>query len=133
MHRKNRSTKKNLREKGLRRIVAAISMMLLGTAMFVMPAMAATVNASTMMGNLISLMCSMFKYVGVALFVWAIIQFILATKRSDADSKSDAIQTGVCGIALMSVALIVTAMNLTNAIGSGTINDDMLDNLNGAE
>lgn len=85
---------------------------------------AAAVEASATMGKLISLMCSMFKYVGIALFVWAIIQFILATKRSDADSKADAIQTAVCGVALIGVGTIVGALGIENI---GTVEDTMLD------
>lgn len=127
MHRKHHSTKRNIKK-----VLISLAMMLLGTMMFVMPAMADTISASTMMTNLISLMCSMFKYVGAAIFVWAIIQFILATKRSDADSKSDAIQTAVCGIALMAISLIITAMGLTSAVGGGTISDDTLDSLGGS-
>ena len=83
-----------------------------------------TVGASATMSKLISLMCSMFKYVGIALFVWAIIQFILATKRSDADSKADAIQTAVCGVALIGIGAIVTALGLPNV---SDINDTALD------
>lgn len=82
-----------------KKILVCLSMMLLGSVMFIIPALATAPNASTTMFNLISLMLSMFKYVGAAIFVWAIIQFILATKRSDADSKADAVQTAVCGIA----------------------------------
>lgn len=108
-----------------KRVMVCLAMMALGTIMFVFPAFAA-VSASTTMANLISLMCSMFKYVGAAIFVWAIIQFVLATKRSDADSKADAVQTAVCGIALMSIALIVNALGIGDAIdGSGT---DFTDN-----
>ena len=98
-----------------KRVLWCLAMMVLGTIMFVLPAFAA-VSASTTMANLISLMCSMFKYVGAAIFVWAIIQFVLATKRSDADSKADAVQTAVCGIALMSIALIVNALGIGSAI-----------------
>ena len=110
-----------------KRVMVCLAMMALGTIMFVFPAFAA-VSASTTMANLISLMCSMFKYVGAAIFVWAIIQFVLATKRSDADSKADAVQTVVCGIALMSIALIVNALGIGDAIdGSGTdFTDDKL-------
>ena len=78
-----------------KKILVCLSMMLLGSVMFIIPALATAPNASTTMFNLISLMLSMFKYVGAAIFVWAIIQFILATKRSDADSKADAVQTAV--------------------------------------
>lgn len=107
-----------------KKVAWCLAMMVLGSMMFIMPAFAA-VRASATMNNLISLMCSMFKYVGAAIFVWAIIQFILATKRSDADSKADAVQTAVCGIALMGIALIVNALGIGDAIdGNG---DDFTD------
>lgn len=102
-----------------KRVLWCLAMMVLGTMMFMVPAFAATVSANKTMTNLIGLMCSMFKYVGAAIFVWAIIQFILATKRSDADSKADAIQTAVCGIALMGIVLVVNALGIGAAIDGG--------------
>ena len=78
-----------------KRVLWCLAMMVLGTMMFMVPAFAKAPSATKTMTNLISLMCSMFKFVGAAIFVWAIIQFILATKRSDADSKADAVQTAV--------------------------------------
>ena len=110
-----------------KKVAICLAMMALGTIMFVLPAFAA-INAKEVMSNLISLMCSMFKFVGVAIFVWAVIQFILATKRSDADSKADAVQTAVCGVALMAVATIVRKLGLDSAvIDTGKINDTQLD------
>ena len=110
-----------------KKVLWCLAMMALGTAMFIIPAFAA-VQAKTVMSNLISLMCSMFKFVGAAIFVWAIIQFILATKRSDADSKADAVQTAVCGIALMAVAAIVKNLGLDNTvIDTSKIDDTRLD------
>lgn len=110
-----------------KKVLWCLAMMSLGTAMFIIPAFAA-VEAKTVMSSLISLMCSMFKFVGAAIFVWAIIQFILATKRSDADSKADAVQTAVCGIALMAVAAIVKNLGLDGAvIDTSKIDDTRLD------
>lgn len=110
-----------------KKVLWCLAMMALGTAMFIIPAFAA-VEAKSVMSNLISLMCSMFKFVGAAIFVWAIIQFILATKRSDADSKADAVQTAVCGIALMAVAAIVKKLGLDNTvIDTEKIDDTRLD------
>ena len=110
-----------------KKVLWCLAMMALGTAMFIIPAFAA-VEAKTVMSSLISLMCSMFKFVGAAIFVWAIIQFILATKRSDADSKADAVQTAVCGIALMAVAAIVKNLGLDSAvIDTEKIDDTRLD------
>lgn len=112
---------------GFKKILVCLSMILLGSVMFIIPALAAAPNASTTMFNLISLMLSMFKYVGAAIFVWAIIQFILATKRSDADSKADAVQTAVCGIAMMSIKTIVVGLGITDAIdGADSFNDESL-------
>lgn len=118
-----------------KKVAWCLAMMVLGSMMFVMPAFAATVSASTTMVKLISLMCSMFKYVGAAVFVWAIIQFILATKRSDADSKADAVQTAVCGIALMGIVAIVNALGIGKAIDSSSDNafkDDTLSKTSGS-
>ncbi len=109
-----------------KKVLFALLMMALGTLMFVLPAFADAPSASTVMTNLINLMCSMFKYVGAAVFVWAVIQFILATKRSDADSKSDAVQTAVCGIALMGIAGVVSIMGIGQAIDKGE-NDKFTD------
>lgn len=110
-----------------KKVLWCLAMMALGTAMFIIPAFAA-VEAKSVMSNLISLMCSMFKFVGAAIFVWAIIQFILATKRSDADSKADAVQTAVCGIALMAVAAIVKNLGLDNTVvDTSKIDDTRLD------
>lgn len=110
-----------------KKVLWCLAMMALGTAMFIIPAFAA-VEAKSVMSNLISLMCSMFKFVGAAIFVWAIIQFILATKRSDADSKADAVQTAVCGIALMAVAAIVKNLGLDKTvIDTEKIDDTRLD------
>lgn len=118
-----------------KRVLWCLAMMVLGAMMFAMPAFAKTVNASDTMVKLISLMCSMFKYVGAAIFVWAIIQFILATKRSDADSKADAIQTAVCGIALMGIVLVVNALGIGTAIDSSendAFNDEALSKTSGS-
>lgn len=103
-----------------KRVLWCLAMMVLGTMMFMAPVFAAvgSSTASDVMANLIGLMCSMFRYVGTAIFVWAIIQFVLATKRSDADSKADAVQTAVCGIALMAIGVIVGAMGLDGNLTS---------------
>lgn len=109
------------------KLVICFVMMLLGSVMFIIPAFAAAPNANEAMVKLINLMLSMFKYVGAAIFVWAIIQFILATKCSDADSKADAVQTAVCGIAMMSIKTIVVGLGITDAIdGADSFNDESL-------
>lgn len=117
-----------------KRVLWCLAMIVLGTMMFMVPAFAKTISATDTMANLISLMCSMFKYVGAAIFVWAIIQFILATKRSDADSKADAVQTAVCGIALMGIAIIVKNLGIGQAIDKDkefNVDDDSLSKVSG--
>ena len=103
-----------------KKILICFAAMMLGSVMFIIPAFATAPNANDTMLKLINLMLSMFKYVGAAIFVWAIIQFILATKRSDADSKADAVQTAVCGIALMGIVIIVNDL----VIGTGIDKDN---------
>ena len=103
-----------------KKILICLAAMLLGSIMFIIPAFAAAPLANDTMLKLINLMLSMFKYVGAAIFVWAIIQFILETKRSDADSKADAVQTAVCGIALMGIVVIVKGLG----IGAGIDKDN---------
>ena len=99
-----------------KKILICFAAMMLGSVMFVIPAFADAPNASDTMLKLINLILSMFKYVGAAIFVWAIIQFILATKRSDADSKADAVQTAVCGIALMGIRTVIVGLGIGAAI-----------------
>ena len=79
--------------------------------MYATPVFAAT-TAATAMGNLLGVIAAIFRYVGIALFAWGAIQFILATKRSDGDSKADAIQTAMCGIALMLIKTILDKLGL---------------------
>lgn len=119
-----------------RRVITCLMMMALGVLMFAFPTFATSGggsgdgSAATLMTNLINLMCSMFKFVGAAIFVWAVIQFVLATKRSDADSKADAVQTAVCGIALVSIAAIINNLGIGNAIGTGSdFDSSSLDNV----
>lgn len=113
-----------------KKVLWCLAMMALGTAMFMLPVFAATgaaaTGASDVMSKLIGLMCSMFRYVGTAIFIWAIIQFVLATKRSDADSKADAVQTAVCGIALMAIGTIVKNLGLDSKLTGNADSDEIL-------
>lgn len=91
-----------------------------------MTAYASETTAPQAMTNLINIVLSIFRWVGAALFVWGAIQFILAIKRSDADSKADAIQTAMCGIALMMIKTVVQALGITG-ISNGDLQDNKLD------
>ena len=73
-------------------------------------------NAGKYINNLIMILCDIFRYVGIALFVWGVVQFILAVKRTDAESKSDAIQTCLAGIALIAIKTLVTFLGLSTDV-----------------
>lgn len=73
---------------------------------------AGDVNANDIMTNVLSIVVSMFRYVGIMLLVWGVCQFVLAIKRTDAESKSDAIQTIMCAIALIAIKTLVNALGL---------------------
>lgn len=106
---------------------AALSLAIMSAAatpVFAAPG-ASSSGAGVAMSNLISIVLSIFRYVGIALFAWGAIQFILATKRSDADSKADAIQTAMCGIALILVKTVIMALGLGDTITN--LNDTALD------
>lgn len=72
----------------------------------------ADTSAKALTTNLISVMISIFKYVGIALIVWGVIQFLLAVKKSDAESKSEAITTAIVGIALIGLGTVVGKLGL---------------------
>lgn len=111
-----------------KKLLFSVLTMITAVAMFALPAMADN-KANEMMVNFINICLTIFKMVGVFLFVWGVIQFILATKRSDADSKADAVQTAMCGIALMVIKSIVTTLGIVGdkgVIQGGTLSDDAL-------
>lgn len=62
---------------------------------------------TNMTNQLMSIMTTIFQYVGIILIVWGIIQFILSVKRIDAESKSDALMVLMCGIGLASIKFLV--------------------------
>lgn len=96
-----------------------ITVMQLSTLMVM--AEATVADASTLMGSILGMILAVFRYVGVALIVWGVIQFVLATKRTDAESKSDAIQTIMCGIVLTALKTIFNSFNLGVTISDITL------------
>lgn len=69
-------------------------------------------NTANLMGQLVGIIVTMFRWVGIMLLVWGITQFVMAVKRTDSESKSDAIQTIICAIVLMALKTIVTNLGL---------------------
>lgn len=78
-------------------------------------------SAASLIAGLVSVMVSIFKLVGQVMLCWGAIQFILSIKRSDAESKSEAVQTAVVGIALMFLKNLITSLGITELNG---INDN---------
>lgn len=70
------------------------------------------VDAQNLLNQMVSIVVSMFRWIGFMLLIWGICQFVLAVKRTDAESKSDAIQTIICAIALIAVKTFVDSLGL---------------------
>lgn len=117
-----RATWKSLETK--LRFVMMLQFLLCVTVQFVFAAATDSNDAASLITNLVSVMISIFKYVGIALIIWGIIQFLLAVKKSDAESKSEAVTTVVVGIALVGLATIVKGMGIA---GLGEVSNDVLD------
>lgn len=69
-------------------------------------------DTGALFGRLLGIVVSLFRWVGIVLLVWGVCQFLLAIKRSDSESKSDAIQTIVCAVALIVLRTLVDALGL---------------------
>lgn len=79
-------------------------------------------TASSLIGNIVAIILAMFRWVGVVLLVWGVAQFIMAIKRTDAESKSDAIQTIICSIVLISLKSVIEGLKIDGlTIGSADI------------
>ena len=77
---------------------------------------------SGLIGNIVAIILAMFRWVGIVLLVWGVAQFIMAIKRTDAESKSDAIQTIICSIVLISLKSVIEGLGIDGlTIGSADI------------
>lgn len=96
--------------------------LMIGAILFAMsafPAFASSnASASSVLKNIVNIITSMMRMIGVLLTIWGVAQFVLAVKRTDAESKSDAMMTIVCGIALIAIKAFV------NALGFGDISSN---------
>lgn len=91
-----------------------IQTMLLTFLMLAVPVYAADmeVDTSDLIGRLIGIILFLFFYVGLCVLIWGIISFFLAIKKQDGESKADAVQTMIAGIALMVLRPFVNALGL---------------------
>ena len=87
----------------------AISIMMSGMMTF---AAGSKSTASGLISNIVAFILAMFRWVGVVYLVWGVAQFIMAIKRTDAESKSDAIQTIICAIVLISLKTVIQNLGI---------------------
>ena len=94
----------------------AISIMTMACMFIMMSGMmtfaAGSSTASSLISNIVAIILAMFRWVGVVLLVWGVAQFIMAIKRTDAESKSDAIQTIICAIVLISLKTVIESLKI---------------------
>lgn len=81
------------------------------------PVMAAgDTSVDSLIGTIVGIILTMFRYVGIVLLVWGVAQFVMAMKRSDSESKGDAIQTIIAAIVLIGLKTVVTSLGIVNSI-----------------
>lgn len=94
----------------------AISIMTMACMFIMMSGMmtfaAGSSTASSLISNIVAVILAMFRWVGVVLLVWGVAQFMMAIKRTDAESKSDAIQTIICAIVLISLKTVIQNLGI---------------------
>ena len=74
-------------------------------------------TADAMVGKLVGIICTIFRYIGILLAVWAVGSLILAFKNEDADSKSRAMMLLIVSIVLIVIKSVVQM--LITASGAG--------------
>ena len=81
------------------------------------PVMAAgDTSVDSLIGTIVGIILTMFRYVGIVLLVWGVAQFVMAMKRSDSESKGDAIQTIIAAIVLIGLKTVVTSLGIVDSI-----------------
>ena len=81
------------------------------------PVMAAgDTSVDSLIGTIVGIILTMFRYAGIVLLVWGVAQFVMAMKRSDSESKGDAIQTIIAAIVLIGLKTVVTSLGIVDSI-----------------
>lgn len=81
------------------------------------PVMAAgDTSVDSLVGTIVGIILTMFRYVGIVLLVWGVAQFVMAMKRSDSESKGDAIQTIITAIVLIGLKTVITRLGIVDSI-----------------
>lgn len=74
-------------------------------------------EANEMVLNLVNVICTIFRYIGILLLVWAIGMLVLAFKNEDANSKTRSMMLLVVSIVLIAIKSIVMLIIPTLAVG----------------
>ena len=69
-------------------------------------------DTASIFGNIIGVILDLVRYVGVILAVWGVVQFFLALRNEDGDSKARAGLTIVAGVALFAIKSLVANTGL---------------------
>lgn len=72
----------------------------------------AAADAGTIVTNAVGQILELVSYVGVILAVWGLVQFFLAVKNEDSDSKARAGMTIVCGAGLVGIRVFINALGI---------------------
>lgn len=74
--------------------------------------LAAAADAGTIVTNAVGQILQLVSYVGIILAVWGLVQFFLAVKNEDSDSKARAGMTIVCGAGLVGIRVFINALGI---------------------
>ena len=69
-------------------------------------------QAAGMVEQLVDIVFSIFRWVGVLLLAWSVAQLVMAFKNEDADSKTKAMTMAIVSIVLVSLKSIFSQFNL---------------------
>lgn len=69
-------------------------------------------DASSIFGSIIGVILDLVRYAGIILAVWGVVQFFLALRNEDGDSKARAGLTIVAGVALIAIKSLVANTGL---------------------
>ena len=78
-----------------------------------------TMNDPTMnklMNGILGIIFTIFRYVGILLLVWAIVQIVMAFKNDDADSKQKGMVLAVISVVLILIGTIIMPILKTAGI-----------------
>lgn len=66
-----------------------------------------TATMDGLMTQILKIIFNIFRYVGILLLVWSIIQIVLAFKNDDADSKQKGMVLAIISIVLITISFVI--------------------------